>query len=311
MKPFIICLMGATASGKTQLAIEWVQALPLEIVSVDASMVYRGMDIGTAKPDADRLKIAPHHLIDICDPAQPYSAGQFCVDAVKAIDSIFVKGKIPLLVGGTMLYFHALQKGLSELPEGNSVIRETILQQAQALGWPSLHKKLEKVDPVAATRIHPHDAQRISRALEVYQITGKSWADLIEKRKPYLDYPFLNLALWTEDRGALHRKIEQRFDEMLKKGWIEEVEKLSKRADLSEDTGALRAVGYRQIRGYLEGKLTFDAMRESTIIATRQLAKRQMTWIRGLGDRVQMVNADTLDKLRVTLDPVDNLLGKR
>jgi tRNA dimethylallyltransferase len=305
MKPLIICLMGPTASGKTQTAIEWVQNLPLEIVSVDASMVYRGMDIGTAKPDADTLKIVPHHLIDICDPAQAYSAGQFCVDAVKVIHTIFAKGKIPLLVGGTMLYFHALQKGLSDLPEGDPAIREAIDQQAQSLGWASLHSRLAQVDPIAAARIHPHDAQRISRALEVFQLTGQSWMQLIEKRKPYVDYPFLNLALWTEDRSLLHQRIVQRVDDMLKKGWIEEVELLCKRANLSENAVAWRAVGYRQIRSYLQGTLTFDAMRESIIIATRQLAKRQLTWIRGMGDGVQRVEgdrSDTFKQLRVMID---------
>lgn len=281
--------MGATASGKTDSAVELVQNLPLEIVSVDASMIYRGMDIGTAKPGADILKIAPHHLIDIRDPAQSYSAGQFCGDAVEVINTIFSRNKIPLLVGGSMLYFQALQQGLSELPEGDPALREAICQQADNLGWPALHKKLEAVDPVAANRIHPNDAQRISRALEIYQITGRSWASLVEKRHPYLPYPFLNLALWTADREALHRRIEQRFDAMLKRGWIEEVERLFKREDLSENMSAMRAVGYRQIWRYLKGKLPFNEMREKGIIATRQLAKRQMTWIRGWGNGIQLV----------------------
>lgn len=280
--------MGPTASGKTQLAVELVQKYPIEIISVDSSMIYRGMDIGSAKPDKETLKIAPHRLIDIRDPAESYSAGQFCQDAVREIEVILAKGKLPLLVGGTMLYFYALQQGLSELPEGDATIRANINQEADQIGWAALHAKLAIIDPVSATRIHPNDTQRISRALEIHEITGKSWAFLIENRQSYLHYPILNLALWVHDRDALHRRIEQRFDGMLAQGWIEEVEQLFRRGDLSTATPSMRAVGYRQIWRYLSGELNREEMREQGIIATRQLAKRQMTWIRGFGEVIRI-----------------------
>lgn len=284
MKPIVICLMGHTASGKTNYAVELVQKFPFEIISVDSSMIYRGMDIGTAKPDQKTLAIAPHRLIDIRDPAEPYSVGQFCQDATKEIEEIISQGKIPLLVGGTMLYFHALQQGLSELPEANFEIRESIHQTAEKIGWPAMHAKLLLIDPVAAQRIHPNDTQRISRALEIYEITHQPWTQFIEKRKNYLPYPFVNLGMWIEDREALRQRIEKRFDAMLDQGWIEEVKKLFERSDLSESTPSMRSVGYRQIWLYLKGELTFDAMREKGIIATCQLAKRQMTWMRKFGN---------------------------
>lgn len=282
MNPLVICLIGPTASGKTQIAVELAQKYPVEIISVDASMIYRGMDIGTAKPDKETLNIAPHRLIDIRDPAKPYSAGQFCQDAVREIEDILSKGKIPLLVGGTMLYFHSLTRGLSELPEKNLAVREAIDQEAAQVGWPKLHERLAKIDPVAAQRIHQHDTQRISRALEIYQITDKPWSSFIEKRQSYLAYPVVNFALWIEDKQNLNQRITERFDTMLTKGFIEEVEKLMQRGDLSDATPAMRAVGYRQVWRYLKGELHFDEMREQGIIATRQLAKRQLTWLRKL-----------------------------
>lgn len=293
MNPVVLCLMGPTASGKTQIAVELAQKYPVEIISVDASMIYRGMDIGTAKPDRETLNIASHRLIDIRDPTEPYSVGQFCQDAVREIEDILSKGKLPLLVGGTMLYFHALTRGLSELPERNLAVRDAIVQEAQQVGWPELHKRLAKIDPIAARRIHQHDVQRISRALEIYQITHKPWSSFIEKRQPYLAYPVVNFALWIEDKPDLHRRITERFDAMLVKGFIEEVEKLMQRGDLSETTPAMRAVGYRQIWRYLQGQLNFDEMREQGIIATRQLAKRQLTWLRKF-ENVQRVEPKNL-----------------
>lgn len=292
----VFCLMGPTASGKTQAAIELVQKYPFEIISVDAFMIYQGMDIGTAKPDANTLKIAPHHLIDIRDPKESYSAGQFCVDAATIIKTIISKGKIPLLVGGSMMYFHALQKGLSELPQGDVSIRNEINDEAKKMGWPLLHKQLESIDPQAAKRIHPNDAQRISRALEINQVTGQTWDALTNQRKPYVSFPFVNIGFFPENRESLHQGITQRFDAMLKSGWIEEVERLFKCEDLDENIPSLRAVGYRQIWRYLQGASTFEEMREKGIIATRQLAKRQMTWLRSWSD-IQLIQPAQLDEI--------------
>ncbi len=299
--PVVFCLIGPTASGKTQIAIELTQKYPLEIISVDAAMIYRGMDIGTAKPDSEILALAPHRLIDICDPAESYSAGQFCQDAVVAIEDILAKGKLPLLVGGTMLYFHALLNGLSLLPKGDLAIRTTINQEAKQIGWPALHAKLLQIDPIAAERIHPNDAQRISRALEIFYLTNKPWTSFALQRENYLTYPIVKLALWIENRDELHQRIVQRFDAMLAKGWIEEVEKLFHRTDLSDSTPAMRSVGYRQIWRYLNGQLTFNDMRELGIIATRQLAKRQMTWMRKFND-VYYIDGQHPEKLKNSVE---------
>ncbi len=277
----VICLMGPTASGKTHLAVKLVQQFPMEIVSVDSAMVYRTMDIGTAKPDLATLTIAPHHLIDIRDPADAYSAAEFRQDALEVIQSIFLRNKIPLLVGGTMLYFRALQQGLSDLPSADKAIRKKITEQARERGWPALHDDLKKIDPAAAARIHPHDSQRIQRALEVYELTGKNlttWQQ--ENAVNGMSYQFHNLAVAPNDRAILHERIAARFVQMLKEGLIDEVEKLRARGDLTLDMPAMRAVGYRQVWEYLSGQYTYEAMQERGIIATRQLAKRQLTWLR-------------------------------
>lgn len=277
----IICLMGPTATGKTDLAVKLVQHLPCEIISVDSAMVYRDMDIGTAKPDADILKIAPHRLLDICDPAESYSAGQFRLDALREINDIIHQKKIPLLVGGTMLYFHALQHGLADLPRADVEIRERLNQEAQQFGWQALHKRLQKIDPISAERIHPNDPQRLQRALEIYEITGKSLTDILEEEaKNKLPYKIINIAFTPQDRQLLHTKIAKRFDKMLQQGFVDEVERLYQRGDLHADLPSIRAVGYRQMWDYLDHKLTYDEMYERAIIATRQLAKRQMTWLR-------------------------------
>lgn len=277
----IICLMGPTASGKTQLAIDLVQQFPLDIISVDSAMVYRGMDIGTAKPTSDILRLAPHRLLDICDPRERYSVAQFCEDAWREIHDILAHGKIPLLVGGTMLYFHALQQGLAELPSADVSVRESLLHEGSTLGWPHLHERLVKIDPVAAKRIHPHDMQRIQRALEVYELTGKNMTESQEQHQVFsTNHHFINLAIMPDDRALLHQAIAERFDDMLKKGFIDEVKKLYDRGDLSLELPSMRSVGYRQVWQYLEGTFTFDEMREKSIIATRQLAKRQLTWLR-------------------------------
>ncbi len=273
--------MGPTASGKTDLAIELARRYPFEIISVDSAMVYRGLDIGTAKPGPPILRLAPHRLLDIRDPAEVYSAGDFRIDALREIEDIFSQGKIPLLVGGTMLYFHVLQYGLDALPEQDPSIRAQLQQEAEQQGWASLHQKLALVDPEAAHRIHPQDQQRIQRALEVYTLTGKPLtAQQLQSDRNALPYPLHHLILCPRDRSLLHQRIEHRFQMMLDQGFIAEVQKLHQRPDLSLEKPALRSVGYRQIWEYLEGKLSFEEMKTKTVTATRQLAKRQITWLK-------------------------------
>ena len=271
--------MGPTASGKTALAIRLAQELGGEIISVDSALVYRGMDIGTAKPSPDERGGIPHHLIDILDPLEPYSTGQFQKDAEALMIAIRDRGHIPILAGGTMLYFHGLSHGLATLPPANSFVREAIAEEAQRRGWEALHQDLEKIDPVAAARIHPRDPQRIQRALEVFRLTGTPMTTLIEKTQKKSDDPLLKLVLRPGDREELHQRIERRFMAMLEQGLIEEVARLFDRGDLHADLPALRAVGYRQVWSYLEGDCSRDAMIERAVIATRQFAKRQMTWL--------------------------------
>lgn len=286
MKP-VICLMGPTASGKTAMAVELLQHLPCEIISVDSAMVYRGMDIGSAKPDAATLQLAPHQLIDICDPATPYSAGEFRRDALRAIADIHARGKIPLLVGGTMLYFRVLQRGLASLPAADSTIRAELSTQSTS----ELYAQLAKVDPPAAMRIHAHDIQRIQRALEVYQLTGKTitaWQQ--EETSALTHYQVLNLALMPVDRPALHARIATRFKQMLADGFIDEVAGLYSRGDLNADLPAIRSVGYRQAWSYLAGEIASTEFPEKAVAATRQLAKRQITWLRSW-PKVQYVDS--------------------
>lgn len=277
----IITLMGPTASGKTDLAIFLTEHFPLEIISVDSALVYRGLDIGSAKPSAEELAKAPHRLLDVVDPAEPYSAARFRKDALREIDDIIKAGRIPLLVGGTMLYFRALLQGLSKLPESDEATRNNIERQAAEMGWEKMHERLAEVDAEAATRIHPNDPQRISRALEVYEMTGKAMSQLQKEQKaePF-PYQVLKLALIPSDRKILHQRIEKRFGLMLQQGLIEEVKALRERGDLHQDLPAIRAVGYRQVWDYLESRIDYTEMKERGIIATRQLAKRQLTWLR-------------------------------
>lgn len=273
--------MGPTASGKTNLAIELLSYLELEIISVDSAMIYRDMDIGTAKPSALILKQAPHRLIDTHDPSEIYSAAEFRTDAIYAIEEIFNNNRIPLLVGGTMLYFHVLQQGIATLPPANSLIREQLKKDLKDFGLKKLHERLSRVDPIAAQRIHPNDPQRILRALEVAQISGKTLTEL--QRAPTLlslPYLFINIALLPDDRNLLHKAIATRFQAMLDLGFIEEVEKLFKRSDLHANLPAIRTVGYRQIWNYLLNTISHTEMHDLAIIATRQLAKRQLTWLR-------------------------------
>lgn len=280
-KSHVIFIMGPTASGKTDLAVQLYNKIDCEIISVDSALVYRGMDIGTAKPDKELLEKVPHRLIDICDPSESYSAASFIKHASQAIREIQDNGKTPILVGGTGLYFRALEQGLAELPEANYRIRARLEQEGETEGWTSLHKRLNEVDPEAAARINKNDPQRIQRALEVYEITGETMTKLLsEERKQKLLFPIKKIILSPEDRSVLHERIKQRFISMLSVGLIEEVEALYRRSDLSLSLPSMRMVGYRQVWRYLDGETGFEEMQEHAIIATRQLAKRQMTWCR-------------------------------
>lgn len=276
----VICISGPTAAGKTALAMALYDEYPCEIVSVDSALIYRGMDIGTAKPTPTELAFYPHHLIDICDPAESYSAANFANDAQALIMAIIDRGKTPLLVGGTMLYYKALLAGLSELPPAHPAIRNEIQTEADNLGWGVLHQRLQHIDPVSAARIHPNDPQRLMRALEVYAVTGQSLTELSQQQKPGLPLPTWQIAVAPKNRKLLHQRIELRFKQMLEQNFQAEVERLRARGDLHIDLPAMRCVGYRQMWQYLNGELTFEAMQERGIIATRQLAKRQITWLR-------------------------------
>ncbi|MDH5786064.1 MAG: tRNA (adenosine(37)-N6)-dimethylallyltransferase MiaA [Chromatiales bacterium] len=279
--PPAIFLMGPTAAGKTDLAIALVEQLNCEIISVDSALIYRGMDIGTAKPDAEILARAPHRLIDILDPAESYSAARFREDALREMADITAAGRVPLLVGGTMLYYRALQQGLSQLPEADAGVRARIEADARELGWQALHERLARVDPQSAARIHPNDPQRLSRALEVYELSGQSLSEHWQgQERSCLPYRVTKLAVAPTDRTLLHQRIARRFELMLEQGFVEEVERLYRRGDLHPDLPSVRCVGYRQVWAYLAGEWNRQTMVERGIIATRQLAKRQYTWLR-------------------------------
>ncbi|WP_105167525.1 tRNA (adenosine(37)-N6)-dimethylallyltransferase MiaA [Pseudoalteromonas sp. T1lg23B] len=280
----VITLMGPTAAGKTALAIELCQHLDTEVVSVDSALVYKGMDIGTAKPDADELALAPHHLIDIIDPLESYSVADFRRDACRHIDALHQKGKVPILVGGTMMYFKGLIEGLSPLPEADSDVRAQLEIEAQELGWPELHKQLTEIDPQAAEKISENDSQRINRALEVFRITGKNMTELQKQKQSPLPYQFHQFAIAPTDRKVLHQRIEKRFQIMLDQGFKNEVLALYRRGDLHPDLPSIRCVGYRQMWEHLAGDCDYDQMIFKGIAATRQLAKRQLTWLRGWPD---------------------------
>jgi tRNA dimethylallyltransferase len=281
--PPAILLMGPTASGKTAVALEIAAHFPVEIVSVDSAQVYRGLDLGTAKPTAAERAAAPHHLIDIIDLSQSYSAAQFRTDAARLMQEIAGRGRIPLLVGGTMLYFKALREGLSNLPQADAEVRAAIEAEAREKGWSALHAELARIDAPAAARLNPGDAQRIQRALEVFRITGKPLSALQGARvAPPARYRFLPLALIPSDRAALHRRIELRFEVMLAAGLVEELAALRGKYALAPELPAMRCVGYRQAWEHLEGAYDRATLRERGIYATRQLAKRQLTWLRGM-----------------------------
>ncbi|AFI87975.1 tRNA (adenosine(37)-N6)-dimethylallyltransferase MiaA [Aggregatibacter actinomycetemcomitans] len=290
-KPLAIFLMGPTASGKTDLAIQLRQHLPVEVISVDSALIYRGMDIGTAKPSKAELALAPHRLIDICDPAESYSAANFRTDALREMQDITSLGKIPLLVGGTMLYYKALLEGLSPLPSADEKVRSEIEAKAERIGWAALHQELDKIDPISAQRINPNDSQRINRALEVFYLSGKTLTELTEQKGDVLPYEILQFAIAPEQRDLLHQRIEQRFHKMIELGFQQEVEKLYRRADLHENLPSIRCVGYRQMWEYLRGDYSHDEMVFRGICATRQLAKRQITWLRGWKSPIQWLDS--------------------
>ncbi|GGE88020.1 tRNA dimethylallyltransferase [Massilia psychrophila] len=291
MKPLAIAIMGPTASGKTAAALAIAREMPAEIISVDSALVYRGMDVGTAKPNAGELASVPHHLIDIIDPSDAYSVAQFRADALRLVADIGARGKLALLVGGTMMYFKGLTDGLDELPAANPQLRAEIEAEAARLGWPAMHEKLRALDPVTAARLAPNDAQRINRALEIIELAGQPMSALLSGRTK-LDLPFelLSFALEPFDRSVLHARIATRFDQMLgssdDSGIVAEVAGLRARGDLHPNLPSMRCVGYRQAWDYLDGKIDRAALRDTGIIATRQLAKRQLTWLRAMPDRL-------------------------
>lgn len=287
--------MGPTASGKTGAAVELISKLPVEIISVDSALVYRDMNIGTAKPDVATLAAAPHHLIDIIDPTSAYSAANFRSDALRLMADITARGKIPLLVGGTMLYFKALEGGLSGLPEANPQVRAELDAEAAQTGWPAMHSKLAAIDPETAARLEPNDTQRIQRALEVHRITGETMSSLFAKQtSETLPYKLLKIALVPSDRKVLHDRIALRFEQMLAAGFVGEVRALiAKYPSLTPDSTSMRCVGYRQALEHLAGEYDVAGLRDRGIFATRQLAKRQLTWLRGMKDVVELDCLDT------------------
>jgi len=283
--PPAILLMGPTASGKTGVALELARRFPVEIVSVDSALVYRHMDIGTAKPDLDTRLRATHHLIDIIDPTENYSAAQFRDDALEVMVDIIARDRVPLLTGGTMLYFKALREGLSDLPAANEATRMVIDSMAADVGWPAIHRELDRIDPITAQRLDPNDSQRIQRAMEIFYLTGKPMSELIATGKPaQLPYRLISLALVPGNRSVLHQRIAERFELMLELGLINEVRELRESYNLKPDLPSMRCVGYRQVWQYLDGDYSLGALREKAVAATRQLAKRQLTWLRATTD---------------------------
>ena len=303
-------LLGPTASGKSSLALAAAERLPLEIVALDSAQVYRGMDIGTAKPSAAERARVPHHLIDLVDPDQSYSAGRWREDAIRTIGEIFERNKVPLVVGGTMLYYRSLVGGLDALPPADAGARAAIDAEAARRGWPALHAELARVDPQTAQRLKPNDAQRIQRALEVWRVTGRPLSSLQGRSADRLPFKIRGFALFPTDRSSLHRSIEERFDSMLEAGLVDEVRSLKERFRLSASLPSMRAVGYRQVWDYLDGTTGKAEMRSRALAATRQLAKRQLTWLRSFGDLVRL-DAGGAQHAAVALDLLLHELAER
>ncbi|AHG78833.1 tRNA dimethylallyltransferase [Mannheimia varigena USDA-ARS-USMARC-1388] len=308
-KPLALFLMGPTASGKTDLAIALRQELPVDVISVDSALIYKGMDIGTAKPSKAELELAPHRLIDILDPAESYSAMNFHADALREMAEITAQGKIPLLVGGTMLYYKALLEGLSPLPSADPAIRTDIEARAEQYGWAALHQELTNIDPVAGARINSNDSQRINRALEVFYITGKTMTELTAQQGEALPYNILQFAIAPQDRAVLHQRIEQRFHKMIDLGFEDEVKRLFLREDLHINLPSIRCVGYRQMWEYLQGEISLDEAIFKGICATRQLAKRQITWLRSWqGELTWLDSLDPTSSKAKMMEKIDHYL---
>ncbi|WYB23417.1 tRNA (adenosine(37)-N6)-dimethylallyltransferase MiaA [Gallaecimonas sp. GXIMD1310] len=302
----VVMIMGPTASGKTELAMALADTRPCELISVDSALIYRGMDIGTAKPSAEELARYPHHLVDIRDPAQSYSAADFVADAQPLIEQALAAGRLPVLVGGTMMYFKALLEGLSPLPQANPEVRHDIEQRAAQLGWEALHQQLAAIDPVAAARIHANDPQRLSRALEVYEISGKTLTELTQQPGQPFTWRSVQVAIMPSDRALLRQRIRQRFELMMAQGLLDEVRALYQRADLNLGLPSVRCVGYRQLWEYLDGHCSLEEAVEKAIIASGQLAKRQTTWLNGWKWpllRLETAAKDNLQQLLCELDP--------
>ena len=307
----IPCLLGPTASGKTAAALALATRRPVEIISVDSALVYREMDIGTAKPTAEERAVAPHHLIDIVDPTDAYSAAQFRADTLRLTGEIHARGRLPLLVGGTMLYYKALTQGLNDLPAADADLRATLDADAACEGWPAMHARLAAVDPITAARLAPNDSQRIQRALEVFMLTGQAMSAMLAAParvdEASTAWRFVPIALEPSDRGVLHARIEQRFDAMLAGGFVDEVVKLRERGDLVPEMPSMRCVGYRQVWEYLDGAVDYPTMRDKGVFATRQLCKRQLTWLRSMTERVVVDCCDPRATARV-LEAIEALV---
>ncbi|ORC47507.1 tRNA (adenosine(37)-N6)-dimethylallyltransferase MiaA [Burkholderia sp. A27] len=307
----VACLLGPTASGKTAAALALAARRPVEIISVDSALVYREMDIGTAKPTPQERAAAPHHLIDIVDPANAYSAAEFRADALRLLGEISARGRVPLLVGGTMLYYKALTQGLNDLPPADAELRASLDADAAREGWPAMHARLAALDPVTAARLAPNDSQRIQRALEVFMLTGQPMSALLAAPARVDNaasaWRFVPVALEPSDRSVLHARIEKRFDAMLAGGFVDEVVKLRERGDLSPEMPSMRCVGYRQVWEYLDGAVDYPTMRDKGIFATRQLCKRQLTWLRSMTERVVIDCCDPHATARV-LDVIEALI---
>ncbi len=309
--PTLLCIAGPTASGKSAAARAIAQKWPCEIINVDSATIYRGMDIGTAKPSIEERASIHHHLLDILDPIESYSAAAFRRDALACVEKIRARGRLPVLVGGTMLYFKALREGLNDLPTADPEIRKELESRAVEIGWPGMHAQLRMIDPLTAARLAPHDSQRIQRALEIWRISGKTMSELLSAPEQ-TDKPLATVTLSLEptERSNLHQRIASRFDQMLEEGLVEEVQALRARGDLHQDLPSVRCVGYRQLWSMLEGDVTPVQAKEQAVAATRQLAKRQLTWLRSLPDRIT-VEADTDATLDQTLTIVGRLIDDR